>query len=88
MHRNNNHGYQFIAHSLEEVAGQILSLGDLSIGAKMLKFLEKYIYEYPEQWYQWKKYADMEMIPSENIKVERPSPLSLLRPSLGKVSCQ
>jgi lauroyl/myristoyl acyltransferase len=86
MHRDNNHGYQFIAHSLEEVAGQILSPGDLSIGAKMLKFLEKYIYKFPEQWYQWSKYSDMKILPSSDIMTERPSPLSLLRPSLGKVS--
>jgi len=85
MHRDNNYGYRFIAHSLEEEE-HILSPENLSIGARILKFLEKYIYEYPEQWYQWKKYADMEMIPSEDIKVGRPSSLSLLRPSLGKAS--
>jgi KDO2-lipid IV(A) lauroyltransferase len=85
MHRDNNYRYRFIAHSLEEEE-HILSPENLSIGAKILKFLEKYIYEYPEQWYQWKKYADMEMIPSEGIKVARPSSVSLLRPSLSKAS--
>jgi KDO2-lipid IV(A) lauroyltransferase len=86
MHRDNNYRYRFIAHLLEEEAEHILIPENLSIGARILKFLEKYIYEYPEQWYQWKKYADMEMIPFEGIKARKPSSLPLLRPSLGNAS--
>lgn len=85
MHRENNYQYRFIAHSFEEKE-HILGPENLSIGARILKLLEKYIYEYPEQWYQWKKYADMEMIPSEDIRVGRPASLPLLQPSLEKAA--
>ena len=85
MQRDDKDRYHFIAHSLER-GEPILNSENLSVGARILKHLEKYIYEYPEQWYQWKKYAEMERIPSEIIELERHSSLSLLRPSLGKAS--
>ncbi len=85
MHRDNHYRYRFTAHSFENEE-LILSPENLPIGAKILKLLEKYIYEFPDHWYQWKKYADMKMIPYKDSKAERPSSLSLLRPSLEKAS--
>ena len=58
---------------------------NMSIGEVMVKFLERYIYKYPEEWYQWKKYTKIKMLPSYDTKVEGPVNLSLLKPSLGKV---
>jgi KDO2-lipid IV(A) lauroyltransferase len=85
MHRDNNYGYRFIAHSFEEEE-HVLSPENLTIGARILKMLEKYIYEYPEQWYQWKKYSDMEMITPDDIKMGRTSSLPILRTSLRKAA--
>jgi hypothetical protein len=60
-------------------------LGTDSIGGVALKFLERYIRENPEQWYQWKKYANMKAISSHNVEVEGATSLPLMKPSLGKV---
>lgn len=86
MHRDNNHQYKFIATSWEVMAKRIRRSADMSMGAVVLKFLEQYIYEYPEQWYQWKKYADMGMVPSHKNKYERLASPQVLNPSLEKVS--
>jgi len=55
-----------------------------SIGGVALKFLEDYIYKNPEEWYQWKKYANMKTIPSQSIEVEGATSPSMLKPFLGK----
>ncbi len=86
MHRNHNHRYKFISASMEEIKKQFKQLTDASVGEIVLKYLEQYIYNHPEGWYQWKKYPAMEQIPSSSIMVEKPLYLPQLRPSFGKVA--
>ncbi len=86
MHRGSNQRYEFIINSWEEMAKQFKCQVNMSIGEVVLKFLEGYIYKYPEEWYQWKKYTGIKTFSPYVIKVEGLIPLSLLKPSLSKVS--
>lgn len=86
MHRNNNHRYEFISASMVEIKKQFKQLTDASVGEIVLKYLEQYIYKYPEGWYQWKKYPAIEQVPSSGTMAEKPSYLSQLRHSFGGVS--
>ncbi len=86
MHRDDNHRYKFISASMEEIKKRFKQLTDASVGEIVLKYLEQYIYNHPEGWYQWKKYPAMEQIPSAGIMVEKPLYLPQLRPSFGKVA--
>jgi lauroyl/myristoyl acyltransferase len=76
--------YKFVATSWEEISKRNPSLDTDSIGGVALKFLEDYIYKNPEEWYQWKKYANMKTIPSQSIEVEGATSPSMLKPFLGK----
>jgi lauroyl/myristoyl acyltransferase len=82
MHRNNNHRYKFISSSWEKMAQKLRQSVDMSIGAVVLKVLEQYIYEFPEQWYQWQKY----FFPFHGVRVEDPTSFSLLKHSIDKVA--
>ena len=86
MHRDHNHRYKFISTSMEEIKKQFKQLTDASVGEIVLKYLEQYIYNHPEGWYQWKKYPAIEQIPSAGIMVEKQSYLPQLIPSFGKVA--
>ena len=48
--------YRFIVNSLDDILVTLKSQKNKSTGALALKFLEHYIYKFPEEWYQWKKY--------------------------------
>jgi len=84
MHRNDNHRYKFIATSYEEIVKQYQRSINMSMGCMVLKFMEHYIYKYPEEWYQWKKYPALDMFTTSGIEVKVPSPIPLLEPSMGK----
>ena len=86
MHRDYNHRYKFIATSIGEIKKRFKQSTNASVGKIVLKYLEQYIYNHPEGWYQWKKYPAMEQIPSAGIMVEKPLYLPQLRPSFGKVA--
>ncbi len=86
MHRNNDHGYKFLATSSEQMATQFQHSGYPSIGAMVLKFLEKYIYKFPEEWYLWQKYSKIGTLPFHGVRFQDPESLSLLSPSLRKVT--
>ena len=81
MHREGGQRYKFMATSLEEMSRQFQRSVDTSLGAVILKFLERYIYMYPEEWYQWKKYAQIETVPSGVIADEAPAMMPVLEPS-------
>lgn len=85
MHRDSRHRFKFIVTSWEEMAKQYQRSMDMPVGEVLLKFMEHYIYKYPEEWYQWKKYPKLEMFLSPDIKVQQPSSASLLKPSFGNV---
>jgi len=83
MHRQGVQRYKFMATSLEDMSRQFQRSLETSLGAVILKFLERYIYRYPEQWYQWKKYARIEAVPSGAAAVEAPAGMPVLEHSLG-----
>lgn len=86
MHRNNNHRYKFISSSWERMAQKLRQSVDMSIGAVVLKVLEQYIYKFPEEWYQWQKYFEIEKLPFHGVRVEDPTSFSLLKHSIDKVA--
>lgn len=86
MHRNNDHGYKFLATSSEQMATQFQHSGYPSTGAMVLKFLEKYIYKFPDEWYLWQKYSKIGTLPFHGVRFQDPESLSLLSPSLRKVT--
>jgi len=49
LHRAGRNGYQLLLHRVPEEE-------DVPINVRTLKLLERYIYQHPEQWYEWKKY--------------------------------
>ena len=86
MHRNDNQRYKFIVHSLKEMAKNLESSANMSIGAVVLKFLEHYIYKYPEEWYQWKCYPDIGVFPvagAKDVIIKSPT---LVRPAFSRIS--
>ena len=86
MQRDPHCRYKFVATSLEEIAKQYSPCDIRATGGVVLKFLEDFIYKNPEQWYQWKKYANMETIPPHSIEVEGATFPLMLKPSLSKAS--
>jgi Kdo2-lipid IVA lauroyltransferase/acyltransferase len=82
MHRNQQHRYQFISTSWEEMAGRFQRSADTSIGEVVLKFMENYIYKHPDEWYQWKKYQALDLFAYPGDKAKAPSTLPVLQPSV------
>ena len=82
MHRNQQHRYKFIVTSWEKMAKRFQRSRDMSIGAVVLKFMENYIYKYPEGWYQWKKYQALDLFAPSGTDVEAPASIPVLEPSL------
>ena len=60
LHRFNLNRYCFIIESYQEILSR-LGIAGATAGEVALKYLERHIYYYPEEWYQWKNYA---LIPS------------------------
>ncbi|MBL7178656.1 MAG: lysophospholipid acyltransferase family protein [Pseudomonadota bacterium] len=83
MHRNDQQRYSFIATSLVQIAKQLRQHADRSVGAVVLKLLEECIYKYPQEWYLWKKYPELDMFTPADIKFKAPSAIGLLQPSIG-----
>ena len=86
MHRDRNHRYKFIATSSEEMAKRFQRSIDMPIGAVILKFMEQYIYKYPEEWYQWKKYPALEAFSCSGVRTDTPTSIPLLGHSMGKAA--
>jgi len=86
MRRDHNHRYKFIATSYEEIATQFQRPITMSIGSVLLKFMEHYIYKYPEGWYQWKKYPALDRFATSIIEVEVTSSIPLLELSMRKAA--
>ena len=81
MHRNQQHRYRFIVSSWEEMTKRFQRSRDTSIGAVVLKFMEHYIYNYPEEWYLWKKYQALDLFTPSGVDVKGPAPIPVLKPS-------
>jgi len=86
IRRNSNQRYKFIATSWEEMAKQFNGSVNMSAGAVVLKFLEQYIYKYPEEWYQWKNYPDIGTSPVPSTEVEILKSPSLVKPAFSRIS--
>ncbi len=86
FYRNNEHRYKFIAESEAEAAERFHPHKGAPIGMLALKFLQDYIYRYPENWYIWKKYHAMHAVPEDKATVQEPSLVPVLKPSFGKTS--
>jgi len=86
IHRYNLNKYKLIMYAYEDMLQILHDIAPSSSGETVLKFLERCIYSNPEQWYQWKNYNEIKTLPSPEAKVERETPLPLLKPALGRVS--
>jgi lauroyl/myristoyl acyltransferase len=86
MHREADSRYKLLLTPWEEMEKRILYPSRISVGLAALKLLELYIYKYPEEWYQWKKYAAIKISPLHGSTHDELTSLQTLKPSLGKVS--
>jgi len=86
MHRRNPQDYTFVVSSKEQMQACIPAAAQVSVGALVLKFLERHIYAYPEQWYQWKKYFEIDGLIRDAHPIPSPAIPPALEPSFGKAS--
>jgi KDO2-lipid IV(A) lauroyltransferase len=85
MHRRQNHHYQFKVASLEQMKTQVTGTAPMSVGAIVLKYLEQYIYNHPDGWYQWKKFESIvPVVAAEGKPLQAPA-AGRLKPSLTGV---
>ncbi len=85
IHRYTLAHYRLRMYGYEDMSEILQGFPGTSIGETILKFLETLIYAHPEQWYQWKKYLEINNIEESDIKVERqPSP-RFLKPAFVKL---
>lgn len=82
MHRDDHCRYKFIATSYEKIAKQWQRSANMSMGVMTLKFMENYIYKYPEEWYQWKKYKELDVFAPSGTDEKTPASIPVLKPSL------
>ncbi len=59
IHRYSLSKYELIVYSHDDMLRMINSSNSITTGEAVLKVLEQFIYHYPEQWYQWKKYPQL-----------------------------
>ena len=85
MHRNRHSRYEFIVSSLEELSNKFSFSNNMSAGELVLKFLEQYIYKYPQEWYQWQKCAEMKTLDSYKGGVVNLPSFSWWKQSLSKI---
>jgi lauroyl/myristoyl acyltransferase len=85
MHRCGPSRYRLIISSTEGMAQAVAVGNELPIGALVLKFIERYIYAFPEQWYLWSKYSRMKAVQAPVSQVLAPLELHRLEPSLGRL---
>jgi lauroyl/myristoyl acyltransferase len=83
LHRISLEKYSFIIQSDEDV----MDKGPVtvsSIGAGLLKAFEHYVWQYPDRWYQWKKFSEVAVRSSVSFQPAESPSLPALRtaPSL------
>ena len=81
MHRNHQHRYKFVATSWEKMERPYYRAINKSIGEVVLKFMEQYIYHYPQEWYQWKKYPTLNKFSTHRIQTHDKPSIPILEPS-------
>ncbi len=80
MHRDHRRRYKFIATSLEDLSRRFQRSNATPMGAVVLKFMEQYIYTFPEGWYQWKKYPALDVFSPNTFETKANSAFQLLEP--------
>jgi lauroyl/myristoyl acyltransferase len=85
LHRFTVGRYSLIIEDYQDLL-QRLGKKPSSVGEAVLRFFEQYIYSYPEEWYQWKKYANIEGIPAFEMKAERRAFAPVLRPAFDELA--
>jgi hypothetical protein len=73
------YGYEDMLKILHDIAPS-------SVGETVLKFLERYIYSNPEQWYQWEEYYVIKVVDKAENNLARRKISSLLKPAFERVS--
>jgi len=68
MHRDQDHRYLFEAAPIETLMPPEAAGSREAGGASLLRILEEYILQFPEEWYQWKK---MPMLPVSHTMTPR-----------------
>ena len=86
MHRGPERRYELILSSWEEIAERVKVSIPVSVGIAALKLMEQNIYASPEEWYQWKKYADLITSLPYTPASDGSRSIRVLKPSLGKAS--
>jgi lauroyl/myristoyl acyltransferase len=86
MHRSHNQRYKFVATSWESMSQQFQRSVHTTRGEVILKFMERYIYIHPEEWYQWKKYPAIETVPAFTVAFPISSSAPLLEPSFSEAA--
>lgn len=59
LYRKSLKSYKLIVKNYDEMKIMMADTEALSQGTTVLKCLENYIYRYPAQWYEWKKYPEI-----------------------------
>jgi len=83
IHRYNLKKYKLIMCAHKNMLQRLDHTSDFSVGETVLKLLEQFIYANPEQWYQWKKYLDIEKPSAWSGRAKKPTPGLTLKPALG-----
>ena len=81
MHRSQQHRYKFVVTSWKKMERQYYRAINQSIGEVVLKFMERYIYNHPQEWYQWKKYPTLDMFSIHRINTHTKPSIPILEPS-------
>jgi len=85
IHRYNLNEYKLLMYPYEDMLKMLHEVSPSSVGETVLKFFEQFIYYYPEQWYQWKKYPKIKNTPTFGVKADKPTGHLFLKPLLEKI---
>ncbi|MBW1862427.1 MAG: lysophospholipid acyltransferase family protein [Deltaproteobacteria bacterium] len=84
MHRFNLNRYRLILEDFQDMSFDVSKMHN-KVGETVLRCMEKYIYSYPEEWYQWKNYPVIQALNVADVKIEKPVPVMLFKPAFNKV---
>jgi len=84
IHRYNLTHYRLRMYGYEDMSRILQNFPHTSMGETILKFLEGLIYAHPEQWYQWKKYFEIDGPSAQNHTVKKPISPIVLEPAFDR----
>ena len=84
LHRHNLRQYSLIMERRQDILSRPGKTPS-SVGEAILKAFEQYVYTYPEEWYQWKNYAEIRANSSIMVGVEKQSSSQWLKPAFNRV---